>query len=86
LSTDAESGKDELSEAKQSFLIQTTMKHQEAITTSRHQRLVPDDKFDRHMKRARLQDIESRKTIFDTQTETGIERHEDRKQLTISVY
>jgi hypothetical protein len=62
------------------------MEHQKAITSSRHQQLVPDDKFDRHMKRARLQDIDSRKQIFDDQTEIGLARRESRKQLTSSVY
>lgn len=62
------------------------MEHQKAITASRHQQLVPDDKFDRHMKRARLQDISNRKQIFDDQTERGLDRRESRKLLTSSVY
>lgn len=62
------------------------MEHQKAIIASRHQKLVPDDKFDRHMKRARLQDISSRKQIFDNQTERGLARRESRKQLTSSIY
>jgi hypothetical protein len=62
------------------------MEHQKAIQVSRHQLLVPNDKFDRHMKRARLQDIDSRKQIFDDQTEIGLARREHRKQLTSSIY
>jgi hypothetical protein len=62
------------------------MEHQKAIQVSRHQRLVPDDKFDRHMKRARLQDISSRKNIFDVQTENGLKRRENIKNLKTSVY
>jgi hypothetical protein len=62
------------------------MSHQEAIKSSRQQKLVPDDKFDRHMKRARLQDIDSRKKIFNDQTEIGVARRESRKQITTSVY
>ena len=62
------------------------MEHQKAITASRHQKLVPDDKFDRHMKRARLQDISSRKRIFDDQTENGLARRECRNQLKASIY
>ena len=62
------------------------MEHQKAIQVSRHQRLVPDNKFDRHMKRARLQDIDSRKQIFDDQTEIGLARRERRKQITSSIY
>ena len=62
------------------------MNHLNAITASRHKKLVPDDKFDRHMKRARLQDISSKKLIFDNQTENGLVRAESRKQLTSSTY
>jgi hypothetical protein len=62
------------------------MEHQEAVKTSRQQKLVPDDKFDRHMERARLQDMDSRKQIFDGQTETGVVRRESRKQIKSSTY
>ena len=62
------------------------MEHQEAIKASRQKRLVPDDKFDRHMKRARLNDIDSRKTIFDQQTADGISRQEERKKIKSSYY
>jgi hypothetical protein len=62
------------------------MNHLNAITESRHKKLVPDDKFDRHMKRARLQDISSKKLIFDNQTENGLVMEEGRKQLTSSTY
>ena len=48
------------------------MNHPNAITASRHKKLVPDDKFDRHMTRARENDTDSRKTIFDQQTADGI--------------
>jgi hypothetical protein len=62
------------------------MNHLNAITESRHKKLVPDDKFDRHMKRARLQDISSKKLIFDNQIENGLVMAEGRKQLTSSTY
>ena len=62
------------------------MNHQRAITVSRQRKLVPDDKFDRHMKRARVQAIENRKQIFNDQTENDLARREVRKQLTSSVY
>ena len=62
------------------------MEHQKAIQVSRHQRLVSDNKFDSHMKRARLQDIDSRKQIFDNQTENGLKRRENIKNLKTSVY
>ncbi len=62
------------------------MEHQEAIKASRQKRLVPDDKFDRHMKRARVNDMVSRKTIFDQQTADGISRLEERKNIKSSTY
>jgi hypothetical protein len=62
------------------------MKHMEAVFASRRQKLVPDDKFDRHMKRARVQDICSRKKIFDEQTENGLQRSETRKNIQSSTY
>lgn len=62
------------------------MDHGILVFASRHRELVPDDKFDRHMKRARLQDIDSRKKIFDEQTLKGIVSREERKQLPSSVY
>lgn len=62
------------------------MEHQEAIKASRQKRLVPDDKFDRHMKRARKNDIDSRKTIFNQQTADGISRLEERKNIKSSTY
>ena len=62
------------------------MEHQEALKASRQQELVPDDKFDRHFKRARLQDINSRKQIFNDQTGNGLERRESRKQIKSSIY
>ncbi len=49
------------------------MTHQEAIIESRNRQLVPDDKFDNHMNRARANDLDSRKAIFDRQTERGEE-------------
>ena len=62
------------------------MEHPEALKASRQQKLVPDDKFDRHMNRARLQDINSRKQIFDDQTGNGLKRRESRKQIKSSTY
>ena len=53
---------------------------------SRRKQLVPDDKFDRHMTRARENDTDSRKTIFDQQTADGISRHEERKKIKSSYY
>ena len=50
------------------------MKHVEAINVSRSTVLVPDDKFDRHMAKARVTDIDSRKAIFDNQTQYAIDK------------
>lgn len=62
------------------------MEHPEALKASRQQKLVPDDKFDSHMNRARLRDIDSRKQIFDDQTGNGLQRRESRKQIKSSIY
>jgi hypothetical protein len=62
------------------------MTHPEALKASRQQKLVPDDKFDRHMTMARVNDIESRKAIFDRQTEDRQYRETKRKNLKSSIY
>lgn len=62
------------------------MTHQKAINASRQRRLVEDDKFDRHMKRARISDIDSRKIIFDQQTKDGIKRREMIVNIQSSIY
>ena len=62
------------------------MEHKKAVSMSRLRKLVPNDLFDKQMKRARQRDINSRKSIFDNQTEIGLERSEYRKQLTSSTY
>ena len=62
------------------------MIHQEAIKASRNRNLVPDDKFDRHMKRARVKDIDSRKAIFDRQTERGEEFKQEIHNIKHSTY
>ena len=46
------------------------MTYQEAIKKSRSKQLVPDTKFDRHIKRSIESDKKSRKAIFTQQTET----------------
>jgi phage FluMu protein gp41 len=62
------------------------MEHKKAVSLSRLRKLVPNDLFDKQMKRARQRDINSRKSIFDSQTESGFERSELRKQLNSSTY
>lgn len=47
---------------------------------------VPVDKFDRHMKRARLQDIASRQKAFVLQTEKDVEHREMLSGIVPSVY
>ena len=56
------------------------------INNSRRKKLVPDDKFDRHMKRARRQDIESRKQIFSLQSADCVSRIEARTSIKPSTY
>lgn len=50
------------------------MTYLENVTQSRNRKLVPDDKFDRHMIKARRTDGESRKACFCRQNENGMER------------
>ena len=59
---------------------------QDNIKVSRATRLVPSDKFDRHMKRARVRDIESRKVAFCANTESTQQRKERNKNIKTSVY
>ena len=56
------------------------------LQKSRKKRLVPADKFDRHMKRARVGDISSRKRIFSLQTEVNDQRQQARMELKQSIY
>lgn len=58
----------------------------EDINKSRRMRLVSKDKFDRHMRHARLGDIISRKKIFSLQTEVATTRNEARKCIKPSIY
>jgi hypothetical protein len=58
----------------------------ETINISRRKRLVEDDKFDKHMRKARVQDIDSRKAIFCQQTENTINESEKRASITPSFY
>lgn len=51
------------------------MTYKEALQVSRRKRLVPNDKFERHMKRAKRNDHTSRKSIFKVQTQDGETRH-----------
>ena len=58
------------------------MEHLKAVMESRRRKLVDDHKFERHFKRAIRQDVNSRKIIFDDQTEFGINRRQRYKSLT----
>ncbi len=62
------------------------MTHQEAIIESRNRQLVPDDKFDNHMSRARANDLDSRMAIFDRQTEDNVKRRLSPANIENSVY
>ena len=56
------------------------------INRSRRKKLVSADKFDRHMKRARLRDIDCRKHIFDNQSNIATEREQARRNIIGSIY
>ena len=62
------------------------MEHQKAVSLSRLKKLVPNDLFDKQMKRARQRDIKSRKQIFDDQTEDGVDRRSRRRIIKSSTY
>lgn len=62
------------------------MEHQQAIQESRSNMLVEENKFDKHMRKARVQDIDSRKAIFNTQTEDRISRAEGRRNIQSAIY
>lgn len=56
------------------------------IKQSRTTKLVPETKFNRHMKKARVQDIASRKSIFCQQSEKTIERNERNRNIEPQTY
>ena len=62
------------------------MSLEESIKKSRDAQAIPNDKFDLHMKRARVRDIESRRKAFTRQTELDVERDERVKSIIPSVY
>ena len=62
------------------------MEHKKAVSLSRLMELVPNDLFDKQMKRARQRDINSRQVIFDRQTEDGIEKRNKRRNIKSSIY
>lgn len=57
-----------------------------AIQQSSDRQLVPPDKFDRHMRKARLDDIEARRNIFVRQVELSTERKQARAEILSSTY
>ena len=76
-----------LRRAKQRILIykiMTTLTNN--ILMSRRKKLVPRDKFDRHMKRARINDIECRKTTFSQIIEKDMERRDRTSKIVSSCY
>jgi hypothetical protein len=73
-------------QSKVFFKNNKTMTHKEALQVSRHKKLVASDKFDRHMARARVKDISSRKSMFDRQTQDEEERRTHNSTIISSVY
>ena len=57
-----------------------------SIKMSEEAKAIPQDKFDNHMKRARENDIDSRKKAFVRQTEASVERENRINGLKPSVY
>ena len=69
---------------KDNFKIKSTLTNN--ILKSRRRKLTQADKFDRHMKRARVNDIDCRKHIFDNQSNITSEREQARKNILSSIY
>ena len=62
------------------------MKLREYIKLSKDKKLVPNDKFDRFMRKARTGDIDARKATFCQQTENRIKHNDMVANITPSVY
>ena len=62
------------------------MSIEKCIELAQEKTNVPADKFDKHMKRARVQDMESRQKAFVLQTELDMERDNRLSAITPSVY
>lgn len=58
----------------------------DSVFLSRKRKLVPEDKFDKHFRKARQDDLDSRKAMFSVQTEKGEETRRERLNLGPSVY
>ena len=74
----------ELERSKAKIFIMATLTNN--ILKSRRKKLVPADKFDRHMKRAKVRDIDCRKHIFDNQSNIATEREQARRNIVGSIY
>ena len=62
------------------------MTFQQHVELSRKTKGVPPDKFDKHMKKARKDDLTARKSIFQRQSEDSIETQEKRRHIEPSLY
>ena len=62
------------------------MLQEEAKESSRQQKAVLDDKFDRHMKNARKNDKISRQKVFVEQTEANLKRSKRIRSIKSSIY
>lgn len=59
---------------------------EEYIEKSRNKVLVPDDKFDKHMTRARENTLANRRSLFLQQSKENEEKQNHRLQLLSSIY
>ena len=73
-------------ESGRGFLIIYVMTLKEAKEKAASNRPVEEDKFDSHMKRARLLDIESKRRIFVLQSERAEAQREEVEGIQPSVY
>lgn len=59
---------------------------EEMIQQSRDKELVADDKFDKHMIKARITDLDSRRTLFMQLSSQNAQQYDKRRMLTSSMY
>lgn len=66
--------------------IDRNMTVQECEEIAKKKQLVPDDKFDHHYKKARIDDLESKALVFAKQTELSEKRRQERLEIPSSIY
>jgi len=62
------------------------MSIEECIKVSARSEDIPQDKFDKHMRKAREEDLSSRKSTFVRHTEHGVQAKESVADLKTSIY